>query len=341
MRIAVPAFLGRRVLRDFPLAEIAAYIDWSPFFMAWEMTGKYPAIFDDPGGRRGGPQAVRRRPRRLLRRIVRGRQPAARPRRCTASGRRTATATTSSSSPTRRGRRNGCASTRCASNGSARGRRRFRSLADYIAPVGERPGRLSRRLRRHGRRRRDELVGEFEAEHDDYNAIMTKALADRLAEAFAELLHQRARRDWGYGREEHLSKDELIAEKYRGIRPAAGYPACPDHTEKATLWRLLDAEAGDGHPADGELRHDGRRASVSGLYFAHPGGDVFRRRSDHARSGGGLRAAEADATRGGGALAWRRTWRMRRNKGSPPDSFRQAVVGGRGLAGACPVRTSV
>ena len=82
----------------------------------------------------------------------------------------------------------------------------------------------------------------FKAEHDDYNAIMAKALADRLAEAFAEMLHEQARRDWGYGRDEKLSKDELIEEKYRGIRPAAGYPSCPDHTEKATLWKLLDAE---------------------------------------------------------------------------------------------------
>src|SRR6202011_5857496 len=92
----------------------------------------------------------------------------------------------------------------------------------------------------------DELVKVFEAEHDDYNAIMVKALADRLAEAFAELLHERARRDWGYGAGENLSKEELIAEKYRGIRPAPGYPACPDHTEKYTLWELLDAEGAAG-----------------------------------------------------------------------------------------------
>ena len=103
---------------------------------------------------------------------------------------------------------------------------------------------------------------------------MTKALADRLAEAFAEMLHERARRDWGYGRGERLSKDDLIEEKYRGIRPAAGYPSCPDHTEKRTLWDLLDAEQATGirltesfamYPA----------ASVSGLYFAHPEARYF------------------------------------------------------------------
>ena len=90
------------------------------------------------------------------------------------------------------------------------------------------------------------LVDGFKAEHDDYNAIMAEALADRLAEAFAECLHQHVRREWGYGCEEHLSRADLIAEKYRGIRPAPGYPACPDHTEKGTIWRLLDAEANTG-----------------------------------------------------------------------------------------------
>jgi 5-methyltetrahydrofolate--homocysteine methyltransferase len=120
----------------------------------------------------------------------------------------------------------------------------------------------------------DELVARFEAEHDDYNAILTKALADRLAEAFAELLHERARRDWGYGREERLSKDDLIAEKYRGIRPAAGYPSCPDHTEKRTLWQLLDAE----HAAGIRLTESCAMwpaASVSGLYFSHPEARYF------------------------------------------------------------------
>ena len=92
----------------------------------------------------------------------------------------------------------------------------------------------------------ERLAAKFEADHDDCNGIMAKALADRLAEALAELLHARARRDWGYGREERLSKDEMIAENYRGIRPAAGYPSWPDHTEKALLWRLLGVEAAAG-----------------------------------------------------------------------------------------------
>jgi 5-methyltetrahydrofolate--homocysteine methyltransferase len=103
---------------------------------------------------------------------------------------------------------------------------------------------------------------------------MVKALADRLAEAFAELLHERARRDWGFGRGERLSKDDLIAEKYRGIRPAAGYPSCPDHSEKATLWRLLGAEQAAGVRLT-ELFAMQPAASVSGMYFAHPQATYF------------------------------------------------------------------
>src|SRR5205814_216676 len=120
----------------------------------------------------------------------------------------------------------------------------------------------------------DELCARFEKDHDDYNSIMTKALADRLAEAFAEALHKRARDEWGYGKSENLSPEDLIRERYRGIRPAAGYPACPDHTEKRTLFDLLEAEKNCGikltesfamHPA----------ASVSGLYFSHPEAKYF------------------------------------------------------------------
>jgi 5-methyltetrahydrofolate--homocysteine methyltransferase len=119
----------------------------------------------------------------------------------------------------------------------------------------------------------DDLARAYEKDHDDYNAILVKALADRLAEAFAECLHRRARRDWGYGEAENLSNDELIGEKYRGIRPAFGYPACPDHSEKKRLFELLDA------PTQGiELTESCAMvpaASVSGLYFAHPQARYF------------------------------------------------------------------
>ena len=118
------------------------------------------------------------------------------------------------------------------------------------------------------------LCDKFRAEHDDYNAIMAEALADRLAEAFAECLHKRVREQWGYGRNEDLSKDELIQEKYRGIRPAAGYPACPDHTEKGTLWKLLDVEKNTGMQIT-ESFAMWPGSSVSGLYFGHPQSQYF------------------------------------------------------------------
>ncbi len=140
----------------------------------------------------------------------------------------------------------------------------------------------------------DELAKNFSDAHDDYNAILVKALADRLAEAFAEYLHQQARMAWGFGREEKLSHDELIRERYRGIRPAAGYPASPDHTEKRTLFELLQPEENAGITlTESFAMHPG--ASVSGLYFSHPGVEVFRGRKNRARSGARLRRAERHA----------------------------------------------
>src|SRR6185369_9550705 len=119
-----------------------------------------------------------------------------------------------------------------------------------------------------------DLVEKFKADHDDYNAIMAEALADRLAEAFAEYLHRKVRGEWGFGRNEQLSHEELIEEKYRGIRPAAGYPACPDHTEKRALWQLLDVEKNAGILLT-ESFAMWPGSSVSGLYFAHPESKYF------------------------------------------------------------------
>ncbi len=155
-----------------------------------------------------------------------------------------------------------------------KGQTEFFSLADFIAPADSgRQDYLGAFAVTTGLGC-DELAAHYQKDHDDYNSIMTKALADRLAEAFAEYLHKQARIDWGYGAEENLAPDDLIDEKYRGIRPAAGYPACPDHTEKRILFDLLDATKAAGitltesyamHPA----------ASVSGLYFAHPRSRYF------------------------------------------------------------------
>jgi 5-methyltetrahydrofolate--homocysteine methyltransferase len=148
-----------------------------------------------------------------------------------------------------------------------------RSLADFIAPVESGLRDYLGAFAVTSGVEAAELAKQYEDEQDDYNAIMVKALADRLAEAFAEWLHQRARRDWGYGKREDLTKEQLIAEKYRGIRPAFGYPACPDHSEKIKLFELLEA------PSVGiELTESCAMlpaASVSGLYFAHPQARYF------------------------------------------------------------------
>jgi 5-methyltetrahydrofolate--homocysteine methyltransferase len=145
-------------------------------------------------------------------------------------------------------------------------------LADFIAPQGA-PDYLGAFAVTSGHGL-DELVKKFKADHDDYNAIMAEALADRLAEAFAEWLHCKARHQWGYGRHENLSPEDLIQEKYRGIRPAAGYPACPDHTEKSILWQLLDVEKNVGIKLT-ESFAMWPGSSVSGLYFAHPDSKYF------------------------------------------------------------------
>jgi 5-methyltetrahydrofolate--homocysteine methyltransferase len=142
-----------------------------------------------------------------------------------------------------------------------------RGVADYVGAFAVTAG--------HGLDGSDGLVAEFEAAHDDYSAILSKALADRLAEAFAERLHERVRRElWGYAPDEALSNADLIAERYQGIRPAPGYPACPDHSEKAALWRLLDADTAAGIRLT-ESYAMFPAASVSGWYLSHPDARYF------------------------------------------------------------------
>jgi 5-methyltetrahydrofolate--homocysteine methyltransferase len=271
VRIDVPAFLGRRVLDDVPLAQIAEYIDWSPFFMAWEMKGKYPQILKDPLSGEAA-QRLFDEAQALLDRIIREKLLQARgvygfwP--ANSDGDDIILYTDES---------RGAELTRfhtLRQQWERKGQSAFFALADFIAPRSS--GRADYLggfaiTTGHGC---DELVREFEADHDDYQAIMTKALADRLAEAFAEMLHTQARADWGYGREEQLSHDDLLEERYRGIRPAAGYPASPDHTEKKILFDLLDAEKAAGiHLTESFAMHPA--ASVSGLYFAHPESRYF------------------------------------------------------------------
>jgi 5-methyltetrahydrofolate--homocysteine methyltransferase len=267
----VPAFTGSRVLRDFPLADIVPYIDWSPFFMAWELSGKYPKILQDA---KVGPEARKLfdDAQGLLQRIVRERLLAAHavygffP---ASSDGDDIVIYTDETRAKERGRLH-----MLRQQWEREGQKDFRSLADYVAPLGSGLADYLGAFAVTAGTGVDELVRRFEAEHDDYNAIMTKALADRLAEAFAELLHERARRDWGFGRDERLSKEDLIEEKYRGIRPAPGYPACPDHTEKRTLWQLLDAESATGIRLT-ESCAMWPAASVSGWYFSHPEARYF------------------------------------------------------------------
>jgi 5-methyltetrahydrofolate--homocysteine methyltransferase len=268
---AAPSFLGTKALRDFPLGEIEAYIDWSPFFMTWDLHGKYPGILKDA---KVGAEATRlfHDAQRLLKRIFRERLlhahavygffPA------NADG-DDVVVYTDEERTRERGR-----FPMLRQQWEREGQTSFRSLADYVAPVGSGVRDYVGAFAVTAGAGTDELVARFAADHDDYGAILTKALADRLAEAFAELLHERARREWGYGKQERLSKEDLIEEKYRGIRPAAGYPSCPDHTEKRTLWSLLGVEAATGIRLT-ESFAMWPAASVSGLYFSHPEARYF------------------------------------------------------------------
>ena len=266
-----PEFLGVRVLPDLPLGEIVPYVDWSPFFATWELKGKYPAILKDPVV---GVEASKlfADAKALLDRMVDERLIRAN----AVYGFFPANADGDDlilwSDDTRTQERTRLYALR--QQWERQGQSSFRSLADYVAPIETGKSDYIGGFAVTAGIGADELAMRFKAEHDDYSAIMAQALADRLAEALAEMLHARARREWGYGRDEGLSNEDLIAEKYRGIRPAPGYPACPDHTEKATLWRLLDAEAATGiHLTESFAMYPA--ASVSGLYFAHPEARYF------------------------------------------------------------------
>jgi 5-methyltetrahydrofolate--homocysteine methyltransferase len=267
-----PEFVGTRVYTSdagtISLDNLIPYIDWSPFFHTWELRGRYPAIFDDPVV---GKQAreLFGDAQQLLERIRAGRLLTARgvfafwPAKAIGDDVEVY-ADTSRTKP--------LAIFHFLRQQMLKPADQFNhSLADYIAPNAlDYLGGFAVTAGLGA----DELAAKFAAEHDDYNAILTKALADRLAEAFAEFLHREARRAWGFGRDENLSTDELIREKYRGIRPAAGYPASPDHTEKRTLFDLLDAEKQTGITlTESFAMHPG--ASVSGLYFSHPDSKYF------------------------------------------------------------------
>ncbi len=247
-----PPFTGARTVEP-DLATLREYIDWQFFFHAWELKGKYPAILEQPAAREVFDDA-----QELLDEIVR--DGLLRPRGVYGFW----PAHTDGDDVVLEGGPTFAFLRQQSAYGDSRPNR---SLADYVDPAGDFVGAFAVGI--HGA---DELAIRYSAEHDDYRAIMVKALADRLAEAFAEYLHQLARRDW-YEPGEHLSSDDLVGERFRGIRPAFGYPACPDHTEKGKLFELLGAEAaGLGLTESFAMTP---AAAVSGLYLAHPQARYF------------------------------------------------------------------
>ena len=269
--IASPSFTGVRTVKNIPLAEIRPYIDWSPFFMAWELKGKYPEIFkDEHVGQEA--QNLFGDAEQLLDRIVNDQLLTANA--CYAfwpagSEGDDIVLFTDDTRVEELARFH-----QLRQQWERKGQKHFRSLADYVAPVDSgRSDYLGGFVVTAGIGC-DALCAEFDAQHDDYNSIITKALADRLAEAMTEKMHREARLEWGFGAKEKLNNEELIQEKYRGIRPAAGYPACPDHTEKQTLFELLDAEQTTGVQLTESFAMM-PAASVSGLYFAHPEARYF------------------------------------------------------------------
>jgi 5-methyltetrahydrofolate--homocysteine methyltransferase len=268
--LPTPAFRGRRIIDDVSLEEIAEYIDWTFFFSAWELRGKFPKILEHESY---GPAAreLYQHGRELLDRII------------------------AEKLLTPRGvygfwPANQDGDDIVVWHDEAREKERLRfhmlrqqgvkpneqpyfSLSDFVAPIDSGIADYIGAFAVTTGIGAEALSRAFEQDHDDYNAIMVKALADRLAEAFAELMHQRARREWGYEPENGFSKEELIAEKYRGIRPAFGYPACPDHTEKKTLWKLLGADEIGISLTESFAMNPG--ASVSGIYLGHPSSRYF------------------------------------------------------------------
>ena len=269
--IPIPVFTGVKVVPQQPLDQLIPYVDWSPFFHTWELRGRYPAILEDPvvGSKA---KELYDDAQILLHKIVEQRLFTAKgvygifPANCQGDDieiytddSRTAVLTTFH--------------TLRQQSEKPQGQWSY-ALADFVAPKESRRADYVGAFAVTTGLGVDLLCREFERDHDDYNSIMAKALADRLVEAFAESLHKRVREAWGYGKGEDLSTEELIREKYRGIRPAPGYPACPDHTEKRLLFDLLQVEKNTGITLTESFAML-PAAAVSGFYFAHPEARYF------------------------------------------------------------------
>jgi 5-methyltetrahydrofolate--homocysteine methyltransferase len=266
-----PTFIGTKTLVDYPIAELIDFIDWTPFFQTWELSGKYPAILDD--AKFGAvARSLYDDARAMLDKIVAERW-------------FTASAVVGFWPAEARGddvtvfadetRDRPVVTLHTLRQQLSKREGRFNeALADFIAPRDSGAKDYIGAFAVTAGIGEDEIADRFKRANDDFSAILVKALADRLAEAFAERLHQRVRKEfWGYAAEETLSGDEMIAEKYRGIRPAPGYPAQPDHTEKGTLFHLLDAERIGVKLTESFAMWPG--AAVSGLYFSHPQSHYF------------------------------------------------------------------
>ncbi len=267
-----PAFLGTRVFDDYPLGELVPYIDWTPFFITWNLTGKYPAILQDEVVGQAATELYNDA-RQLLNDIIARRLLQAKavigfwP--VNANDQNDVVVYQDEES------REPLTTLHFLRQQMERdtGEPNY-SLADFIAPAEQGVDYLGGFALTAGIGVED-LVSDYEKQHDDYHALLVKALADRLAEALAERLHERVRKEfWGYAPEEALDVEALIKERYQGIRPAPGYPACPDHSEKTTLFRLLNAERQTGITLT-ESFAMWPAASVSGLYFAHPQSRYF------------------------------------------------------------------
>ena len=268
-----PAFLGTQVIDNIPVSALEPYIDWMPFFNAWEFHGKFPDILDDSVVGEAA-SSLYADARKMLERIrdegwlqskaVIGVFPA--------NSRNDDVVVFTDSQ-----RSEESAIVHQLRQQRARPNQQPNlCLADFIAPIESGIPDYIGAFAVTAGLGIDRYVAEFEQAHDDYNSIILKALADRLAEACAEYMHERVRKEfWGYAADEQLGNDDLVAEKYRGIRPAPGYPACPDHMEKATLWNLLDVERNTGIKLTESFAML-PAASVSGWYFAHRDAKYFQ-----------------------------------------------------------------
>ena len=271
--ITKPSFLGTKVLEEYDLAELARYIDWTPFFHTWELKGRYPRILEDATL---GEAATRlfADAQAMLTRIIDGKLLTAR----AVLGFWPANTVDYDTieiyaDDTRGAVTNEFFTLR--QQGEKGSRIPNIAFSDFLAPKETGRADYLGGFAVTAGIGIEKLIEQYEADHDDYSSIMVKALADRLAEAFAERLHERVRREfWAYAPDEHLTNEDLVQEKYRGVRPAPGYPGCPDHTEKITLFNLLDAGDKIGITLTENLAMY-PASSVSGLYYAHPDSRYF------------------------------------------------------------------